>query len=348
MAGNDDLVELILESDVPPSEFADLAVAAENYGIRALWAANYWNHWDGFVNLVQAALATEKIELGVLAVSPFEMHPIKIANAVMSVNEISKGRSMVAIGAGGGIISAMGMHLEPKKMRIVRAVREAIEIAENIVSGEYREPYEGEIFKMMRPVKTKLVTQRPARIYSCSTEAQMLRMGARVADSLQMSDATLNMLPAAMENIQIGLAKREKPAEDYRIGNFWAWHIKEDREASMYEARRELIFRGSMLPPFTLHHFLEPDEEKFVIDHRDSFVKAFWTRSGVIEDVPEPLVEKLIGELASAGTPDDIDREIERYKALEAGGLTDLSLRLFDKPWDGLKLIGERVVPAFS
>ena len=46
------------------------------------------------------------------------------------------------------------------------------------------------------------------------------------------------------------------------------------------------------------------------------------------------------------GRLDDIDREIERYQAFAAGGLTELSIRLFDDPMDGLKMIGERVLPA--
>ncbi|MDH3976948.1 MAG: hypothetical protein OEU86_00415 [Gammaproteobacteria bacterium] len=51
--------------------------------------------------------------------------------------------------------------------------------------------------------------------------------------------------------------------------------------------------------------------------------------------------------MSSAGDEGDIDREIERYKQFAESGLTELSLRLFDDPMDGLKLIGERVLPAF-
>ncbi|MCZ6517486.1 MAG: LLM class flavin-dependent oxidoreductase [Gammaproteobacteria bacterium] len=341
-------IEIVLEPDIPPAQLAEIAVAAENYGIRALWASNFWAHWDGFISLVPAALATKTIELGVLAISPWEMHPLKIANAISSLNELSEGRSMVAIGAGGGMLAAMGKPLNPKKQRIVRAVREAIELVQSVASGERHSAYEGEIFQLTRPHHLKWIQHRPARIYACSTEDQMLRMGARVADSLQMSDATLRMLPAAMESIKTGLAKRDAPADDFRIDNFWAWHIKKDREVAMYEARRELIFRGSMLPPFTLHHFLDEDEEKLVIDQWNAIAKAFWTRSGVIEGVPEPLVEKLVAELSSVGTLDDIDYQIERFKKFEAGGLTDIAIRLFDDPMDGLKMIGERVVPEFS
>ena len=226
-------IEIVLEPDVPPAQLAELAVAAENYGIRALWASNFWAHWDGFISLVQAALATRTIELGVLAVSPWEMHPLKIANAISSLNEISEGRSMVAIGAGGGMLAAMGKPLNPKKQRIVRAVREAIELVQSVASGERHSAYEGEIFELTRPHHLKWIQHRPARIYACSTEDQMLRMGARVADSLQMSDATLRMLPAAMESIKVGLAKRDAPADGGVVGGVmdsvtlgvtWMWN----------------------------------------------------------------------------------------------------------------------------
>ena len=71
------------------------------------------------------------------------------------------------------------------------------------------------------------------------------------------------------------------------------------------------------------------------------------TRSGKIDSIPDDLLHRLIAGMSSAGDMDDIDREIERYKKFEAGGLTELCLRLFDDPMDGLKMIGERVVPAF-
>ena len=44
--------------------------------------------------------------------------------------------------------------------------------------------------------------------------------------------------------------------------------------------------------------------------------------------------------MSSAGDPNDIDREIDRYQKFAKSGLTELSIRLFDDPADGLKLIG--------
>jgi hypothetical protein len=157
------------------------------------------------------------------------------------------------------------------------------------------------------------------------------------------------MMPEAMENVRAGLAKREKPADDFRIGNFWAWHIKKDKEVSMYEARRELIWRGAIAAKYEheIGVFASDDEVQLVIDNWDSFFKAFWTRSGQIDGVPGDLVNRLIAGMSSAGDFSDIEREMARYRQFENSGLTELSLRLFDDPMDGLRMIGEHVLPAF-
>ncbi|HAH67035.1 MAG TPA: hypothetical protein DCL68_00720 [Gammaproteobacteria bacterium] len=344
-------IEIILEPDLHPNEIAEIAVKAEEYGVRALWSSNYHQNWDAFMSLVPAAQKTSKILLGPLAISPFEMHPLKMANSLLTLNEMSEGRAIIAVGAGGGTLGAMG----EKPFRIIRAVREALEIIIMASQKKLNIKYEGEIFKVTRPFMqgfTWAKTDRP-KVYTCSTEEQMLRLGGQYADGLQMSDVALPMLNEAMKNIQVGLSKREESVEDFRIGNFWAWHIKKDREESMKEARRELIFRGSLLPPFSLHHFLTDEEAQIVIDNynagpNNEFAKAYISRSGVIENVPEDLVNKLIDDLSSAGDMGDIDKELERFYQFKEGGITDLSIRLFDDPWNGLKMIGEQVLPALK
>ena len=54
-------IEIILEPDLHPNEIAEIAVKAEEYGIRALWSSNYHQNWDAFISLVPAAQKTKKI-----------------------------------------------------------------------------------------------------------------------------------------------------------------------------------------------------------------------------------------------------------------------------------------------
>ncbi|HJP39601.1 MAG: LLM class flavin-dependent oxidoreductase [Gammaproteobacteria bacterium] len=357
-------IDIIIAEDVNPSRLAELAVEAERMGIRAIWSSNYHQNWDAFLTLAPAAQATSKILLGPLAVSPWEMHPLKITNSLLTLNEMANGRAMVAISGGGGVFGACGWKIgkgteswpfkdeqtgAKNPERRVRGVQESIELIAQARTGKLVYSFDGEIFQVTRPFQMDYAKSGGPLIYGCCSGPMMVRMGARMADGIQVSDFIPDMLPGAMENVRTGLAKREQPADDFRIGNFWAWHIKKDKDVSMYEARRELIWRGGIVakaPHDIAPHVNGDDEVQLVIDNWDNFFKAFWTRSGKIDGVPESIVNNLIAGMSSAGDEDDIDRELERFRAFASSGLTELSLRLFDDPMDGLQMLGKHVLPA--
>lgn len=345
-------VDIIAEAHWRPEEVAELAVAAERGGVTGLWFPNMHGRWDAFMALVPAALATRKIRLGVLAISPFETHPVKIANALLSLNEMSGGRARVAIGGGGSVLSAIredGLEIDYRKLRVVRGVREAVEIVKAAGSGGLARGYRGELFKVTRPARTEWVKAGPAQVFTCSDGPQMTRMGAGVADGIVFGDLTIHRAAEVMENIHAGFARRVQPAEDFRIVNYWAWHIKKDRAHSQWEARRSLVWRTQLVPPFHgLDHIVDEADAALVRDHFESFAKAYWTRSGNIEDVPPALVDYLVDTVCSAGDYGDIDREVARFLALKRAGFTDLALKIFDDSRESLQVICERIVPALA
>jgi 5,10-methylenetetrahydromethanopterin reductase len=347
-------IEIIIGCEMHPAEVAEYAVAAEKAGIRTLWHSNLPNGWDPFIGLSQAAVATSRIRLGVLALSPYEMHPVRIGYSIISLNELCGGRAILGLGGGGAIALAtttrpQGASLDFKNMRIVRGVREAAEIIFAMASGEFHQGYHGEVFSVQSPFKLDFMQAPRPGIFTCSMGPQMLRMGGRIADGLQVGDVTAERLPEVMHDIEAGLARRETPAQDFRIGNFWAWHIKPDRDASMHEARVGLFARAEVIPPHIgLDHLLDEDEAQLVRDNYKNFLIAGVTGSGKIEGVPPELVQRLIDHVSSSGDYGDIDREIERFRAMEKAGLTDLALRVFDDPWESLEVIAERVVPVFA
>jgi 5,10-methylenetetrahydromethanopterin reductase len=347
-------IELIVGNEMHPQELAEFAVAAEKAGVRTLWNSNLANGYDPFMALVPAAMATHRIRLGPLALSPYEMHPLKIAYALGTLNELSNGRAQIGLGGGGAMAlllrePAKGVNLDFKKMRIVRGVREAAEIIYRMTSGDFWPAYLGEIFRINRPFKTTVFKAPRPQIHACSMGPQMLRMGGRIADGLQVGDVVPERVPEIMPDIQAGLAKREYPAEDFRIGNFWAWHIKEDREKSLWEARCKLFSRAEMLPPYIgLDHLLEPDEAEIVKGNFQNMLMADITGSGEIKGMSPDLVQRIIDQVCSAGDLSNLDHEIARYKEMEAGGITDLAIRVFDDPFDSLKIIAEHVIPHFD
>jgi len=357
-------IDIILEPDITPAQLAEIAVRAEELGVRALWSSNYHTMWDGFISLVPAAMATSRIILGPLAVSPWEMHPLKMANAILSFNEMAEGRGMIAVGGGGALIGAIGWKANndaevwpfrhPEKGtrfpdRRVRAVREALEILKIARKGEICMKYNGNVFDICRPFMMDWAKHDGPLLYSCSSGPMMIRMAGQYADGFQVSDFTPDMMPMAIENAEIGLAKREDKPEKLRIGNFWAWHIKKDREASYWEGRRELYVRGGIVGAEydQIVKHCEPEEAELVMENRDEFRNAYLWKSGDIKNVPTDLANRLVDGMASAGDLSNIDAQVERFKQFEASGLTELSLRLHDDPMEALEIIGEHIIPAF-
>ena len=93
-------VDVLLEPDRTPAQLTELAQLCEKSGIQTMWLQNYVACRDPFMSLVPAALATRRVGLGVCVISPWEMHPVKMANALLTLQEFSGGRAGLVIGGG--------------------------------------------------------------------------------------------------------------------------------------------------------------------------------------------------------------------------------------------------------
>ena len=332
-------IDVMLEPDQSPSQLEELAILAEGYGLRALYAQNYVNGRDPFMSLVPAAQATSKIKLGVCVISPYEQHPMKIGNALLSLNEFSQGRAEVVIGGGGYWCSRMG--LEPERM--VRTIREAIEIVKGGASGEPLQ-YDGQIYKAWG-YQSDWATDPAPLVCAGASREQMLRMGARVADGIMMSDVIRPLVDNAVATVRSALSESNRSESEFMLNSAIAFHMKADRDTSMREARRELITRA-ILGEWYLHSFLDDDEVAVVRDNIKSFFSAYRAKSHVIEGVPNEILDKLVSNLSVAGNLDDLDARIAELKDYAATGVTQICFRTHDDPDFAIRLIGEKIAPA--
>lgn len=331
-------IDIILNEFASPGEAAELGLMAEGYGVRGVWASNYAWSRDPFLTLAPLAEQSSRIRLGPLAVSPYELHPLKMANLLHGLNEMSHGRAMIAVGGGGAVLQAIGM----KRDRMVRAVRECLEI----IKTDARENslnYPGELYKVYG-YKAEWATETPPLIYVGSNHPQTRRLSARLADGLMTSDFCVPLMKSFIEATHADLEASGRSPNDFRISNFWAWHIKEDAKASMREARRELILRGYLGEQY-FRPFLDDDEMKLMLDNFQAFLDAFMNSTDVIAGVPDELVNKMIDNISFAGGLDAIDNAIATLNEFAEIGLTEIALRVHDDPADAIRLIGERVIP---
>ncbi|MCC7257768.1 MAG: LLM class flavin-dependent oxidoreductase [Gammaproteobacteria bacterium] len=331
-------IDVILEADVTPAQVAELAQLAEGYGIRGLWTQNYSNARDAFMCLMPAATATRRIRLGAVVISPYEMHPLKIANAVSTLNEYSGGRGMVVIGGGGEWPGVLGV---PYGKRVT-GCGEAIAMVKRAVAGE-AVTWKGQVYSA-RYFRSTWVKGPPPIVYAGATGPKMLDMAVRLADGTMLSDMTLPMLEPTMGHLRAALTRHGRAPASFRVSNFCAFHVKRDREASFREARRELMIRG-WLGEEWYGPLLTAEEAAIVEANKNAFLTAFRTRSGEIKGVPPGICAKLVEGLSLAGNLDDLDRHADRLRRFAAAGMTENALRLHDEPAEALHLIGRELLP---
>ncbi len=337
-------VDLIVETNMTPDEIAEFGQLAESRGIHGIWTCDYFAHWDPFVALVPLAKATAAIRMGALAVSPFEMHPLKIANGLLSLNEISNGRAQVAIGPGEGNLDAMGLKT-PKK--IVAAIREAAEIVRGAAYGELSENgYQGEFFEVNYPCAYDWLTAAPPLVYVTAYRHMMMRLAGRIADGCFIGCTPTEIIEPAMDNVRTGMSRRTDGLEDFRITAYWAWHMKADRDAAYRESRKELPWRGRKLDAELVSLFVSEADTRKVTDNFDQFVKAWFDDSDAVPAVPLEVRNKLCEGMTSTGGPNDMEREIERFRKFKAAGLNEIAFRLHQDPHEALDMITEYVLPA--
>jgi alkanesulfonate monooxygenase SsuD/methylene tetrahydromethanopterin reductase-like flavin-dependent oxidoreductase (luciferase family) len=334
-------IDIILNEFASPQAAAELGLMAERYGMRGVWSSNYGWSRDPFFTLSLLAHQSSRIRLGPMAISPAELHPLKMANLLFSLNELSGGRAMIMVGGGGAVLQSIGR----KRERMIRGARECLEILKG-ASPDKLMNYSGEIYKVWG-YQPKWYTDRPPLIYFGSNHPQSRKLSAELADGLITSDFVPALMGEFIARAREDLQAAGRSPQDFRFSNFWAWHIKKDAAASMAEARRELMLRGWLVDQY-FAPFLDPDELRLMRAHERDFLNAFLRGSPVIENVPGALVAKMISNISFAGGLDQIEPAIATLKAFAKAGLTEIALRVHDDPADAIRLIGERVLPALQ
>jgi 5,10-methylenetetrahydromethanopterin reductase len=125
--------------EAPAAELAETFVAAEQLGLDEVWIGDEGPAYsDPFAVLAAAAVRTSRIALGVAVTNPYLRHPAVTASAMATVADLSGGRAILGLGAGGGVaLDPVGIaRTEP-----LRRTRDAVRIARAVADGRATEGY---------------------------------------------------------------------------------------------------------------------------------------------------------------------------------------------------------------
>ncbi len=172
---------LLLLPTHPADQLVDLARRAERLGYDYLWLADERFFRDVYGSLTLCALRTERIKLGPCVTDPYSRHPALTAMAIATLDEISRHRAVLGIGAGVSGFRELGIARERPGV----AIREAVELIRRLLAGE-RVTYRGQMVRLEEGKLDFTPTRADVPIYIASQHPVGCRAAGRVADGAIM------------------------------------------------------------------------------------------------------------------------------------------------------------------
>lgn len=327
-------VSIAFQTDKPLSAYGALAARAEAYGFDGVTAYNDMLYQPAWLPLLEMARATKRVRLGPAGVNPFTCHPLNIAGNIALLDEASNGRMYLGL-VRGAWLDFVG--LEPK--RPVTALREAFECVRHLLS-QSTAPYRGEVFsvaggdalrwKILRAdVPFLLGAWGHATLRACLPLVNEIKLGGTANPALvRQTRAFLDE-----ECRAIG---RDPASVQIVVGAVSV--VAEDGAAAQARAKREVALYLPVVAELDATLDLEIEQLAQIRERA-----AQYDFAGAAAWIPDAVLKKI----AFAGAPDEVAAQAaELFQA----GATRIE---FGTPHgltadEGLRLLGERVLPALS
>jgi len=177
-------IGISIDGRAPLSEIEAQARAAEEGGASTLWIACHLFLRDPVTTAALALAATRKIKIALMAMSPYSTHPVYIAMAAASLDEMYPGRVILCLGAGAPAdLKAAGI----ESPRPLVAIGEAVRICRQLFAGEMAD-FQGRMFKI---AGRRLANGgHPIPIVIAASRPNMLKLAGRQSDGVLISAAT--------------------------------------------------------------------------------------------------------------------------------------------------------------
>jgi 5,10-methylenetetrahydromethanopterin reductase len=290
----------------PVARVADLAALCERLGFDSWWVADQRWMRDVWVSLTASAQRTSSILLGSRVTDPYIRHPALTAVAIASLDELSGGRAVLGIGAGGSGFQQLGI----ERRKPVVAVREMIELIRRLLAGGEVE-YAGELISFRRG-GLEFGTRADIPIVLVARGPRLLELGGRLAEGVMVASMAS---PAAVrwgiEHVALGAASAGRPLAAVELSSMLYTSISNDGAAARHIVRRGIA--AALLGSFPNLDFVTasglavpPELEALLAARRPDYPR-------LMAAIPDAFVD----HLALAGTPAQCAVQIERL--VEAG-----------------------------
>ena len=327
-------LSIAFQTDKALAAYGPLATAAEAYGFDGVTVYNDMLYQPAWLPLLEIARATRRVRIGPAAVNPFTCHPMNIASEIALIDEMAQGRAYLGV-ARGSWLEYVG--IQPQ--RAVVALREALECIRHLLRRS-TDPYPGQIFpiaggdalrwEILRADIPFLLGSWGAKtIQACAHEIAEVKIG---------GSANRDVVPHYRTVIDAAAAAKGRTGAEIGIVVGAVTVVDPDGQAARDLARREVALYLPVVAELDPTVQIEPELLARLKEAAGRY--AYAEAAALISD-------DLLRRFAFAGTPDQVAQQTAELAAagtarVEFGtphGLT---------PQEGLRLLGERVLPALG
>ena len=127
--------------EAPARELVDVIQLAEQCGIEEFWLGDEGPAREPFAVLAAAAVSTEHIRLAVGVTNPYVRHPGIAAASMLTIQELSGGRAVLGVGAGGQMsLGPFGLEAEQPIGRLDEFISTVRAVTDGQTTAHYQPP----------------------------------------------------------------------------------------------------------------------------------------------------------------------------------------------------------------
>jgi 5,10-methylenetetrahydromethanopterin reductase len=226
---------LALPLGAPVPDLLELAVDAERLGYRWLWVNDDRLERDPFTVLAAVAERTDRILLGPGVTNPYSRHPALLATAIATLDELSGGRAVLGLGAGGTNHRALAI----ERTAPAATLRDSIELIRELLAGSTATLDAGAV--RAREARLDFAAPRPdIPIYVGSRGPRVLEVAGELADGAIVGNvATREGWEYATARVAAGAQRAGRDLDAVRLVA-WLYVCVADDEREALDAIRPM------------------------------------------------------------------------------------------------------------
>jgi 5,10-methylenetetrahydromethanopterin reductase len=268
--------------------------------VNSIWIPESWGR-EAFVMLGAIASLTSKIKLGTSIVSMFSRSPATTAMAASTLDNISKNRTTIGIGASTPIL-AENWHGTKFEYPLKR-MKEYVTCFKIISSGETIN-FDGNFFKLKNMKIMHPSSRKKIPVFLGAVNSGMIKLATDIADGTILYLRPFDELKETVQHIRSVTSKKSKNFEISSV--FIAAISNRYPELARSRAAKTLAFYvavGKYYSEFLSSHGFKNEVEQITNDYL----------TNGIENISKFVTDHMLDSLTICGTVEDCIRSLKRF-----------------------------------